>query len=137
MKVARGQGKPVARGITERPLAAVKNGVTSFRTFITRPTLIDFLVAVSLGAVFTSMVTTLVKEVLVPLLFSQSLSKPGAKFWVVTEGRTKDVVYTSVDEARADGAAVVAYGRLMQAVAVFVGQALAVYAVMRLSGLVA
>lgn len=102
-----------------------------FKEFLSRQTLLEFFVAVSLGSVFTPIVTNLTTEVILPLLTSWTNSTAGDLFVVVAKGR-KGVKYNSIDEAREDGAVVVGYGRVLKAIFVFMIHALAVYTIMSL-----
>ena len=102
-----------------------------FKEFLCRPTLLEFLVAVSLGSVFTPMVTSLATEIMIPIIASWTDRSAVDLFWVVAKGK-EGAEYSSAADARADGAVVIGYGKFLQAIFVFMVQALAVYTIVSL-----
>ena len=110
----------------------LKQQVSGIKEFLSRVTLIEFLVAVSLGSVFASVVSTVVKEVLTPLLNVGLDVSLGEHFWIIKCRGGPKKEYETVDEARANGCAVVGYGRVVQAALVFAAQVLATYLLLKI-----
>lgn len=110
-------------------ISRVRNTIDPFWKFMSRPTLIDFLVAVSLGSVFTPIVASLVRDIIMPVLSLWSSRRIKDSFLVIKNGEGRD--FETVEQARDAGAVVVAYGVFIEAIAIFILQALAVYVIVR------
>lgn len=98
-----------------------------FGDFIKRGNVIDLAVAVVVGGAFSSIVTSLVKDVIMPVI---SLLTGGIDFtnlFVALNGKT----YATLAEAEAAGASVLAYGAFIQAVINFLIIAFVIFMVVK------
>jgi large conductance mechanosensitive channel len=89
--------------------------IKEFRDFIMRGNVLDLAVAVIIGAAFTSIVTSFVNDIVMPIL---GLVTGGINFnslYINLSGRT----FESYDAAKAAGAAVVGYGAFIQSIISF------------------
>ncbi len=86
-----------------------------FREFIMRGNVLDLAVAVIIGAAFTSVVTSFVNDIVMPLL---GLATGGINFnslYINLSGKT----FESYEAAKTAGAAVVGYGAFIQSIISF------------------
>jgi large conductance mechanosensitive channel len=98
-----------------------------FRDFINRGSVIDLAVGVIIGGAFGKIVTSLVNDVLMPLI---SLGLAGRNFagqFIPLNGQT----YASLDQAREAGAAVLAWGNFVQSVIDFLIIAFVIFVLVR------
>ena len=98
-----------------------------FGDFIKRGNVIDLAVAVVVGGAFSSIVTSLVKDVIMPVI---SLLTGGIDFtnlFVALNGKT----YATLAEAEAAGASVLAYGAFIQAIINFLIIAFVIFMVVK------
>ena len=94
----------------------MKKMVSEFKEFIARGNVMDLAVGVIIGGAFSSIVTSLVNDVIMPII---SLITGGIDFtnWFISLDGTK---YQTLAEAQAAGASVLAYGSFIQAVIYFI-----------------
>lgn len=94
-----------------------------FREFILRGNVVDLAVAVVIGAAFTAVVNSFVKDILTPIL---SLLTGGLDFtnWYINLSGQAYPTYAAAKEA---GAAVIGYGAFIQAIITFVITGLAIF----------
>ncbi len=98
-----------------------------FGDFIKRGNVIDLAVAVIIGGAFSTIVTSLVNDIIMPVI---SLLTGGIDFtnlFVSLNGET----YTTLAEAEAAGASVLAYGSFIQAVINFLIIAFVIFMVVK------
>ena len=98
-----------------------------FGDFIKRGNVIDLAVAVVVGGAFSSIVTSLVNDVIMPVI---SLLTGGIDFtnlFVALNGKT----YATLAEAEAAGASVLAYGAFIQAIINFLIIAFVIFMVVK------
>jgi large conductance mechanosensitive channel len=102
-----------------------------FKEFAIKGSVTDMAVGIIVGAAFTTVVKSLVDELIMPLL---SLLTGGLdfadKFAVLRPGPTTGP-YTTLAEARAGGATVLAYGSFINSVVAFLIVALVLFFVIR------
>lgn len=93
----------------------MKKIVSEFKEFIARGNVMDLAVGVIIGGAFSSIVTSLVNDVIMPII---SLITGGIDFtnWFISLDGTK---YQTLAEAQAAGASVLAYGSFIQAIIYF------------------
>jgi large conductance mechanosensitive channel len=106
-------------GLVRRPPGIVQE----FRDFIARGNVVDLAVAVIIGAAFTGIVNSLVKDIISPII---GLLLGGINFsalYLNLSGQTFES-YAAAQEA---GAAVLGYGTFLDAVLTFLITALAVF----------
>ncbi len=98
-----------------------------FGDFIKRGNVIDLAVAVIIGGAFSTIVTSLVNDIIMPVI---SLLTGGIDFtnlFVSLNGET----YTTLAEAEAAGASVLAYGSFIQAIINFLIIAFVIFMVVK------
>ena len=102
-----------------------------FREFAIKGNVVDMAVGIIIGAAFTTVVKTLVDEVIMPPI---GLLTGGvdfsSKFWLLKDG-TPGVPYASLDEAKKAGAVVLAYGQFINTVVSFLLVALVLFFIVR------
>lgn len=94
--------------------------VQDFKTFAVRGNVMDLAVGVAIGAAFGKIVTALVDDIIMPVvgLITGRGQKFTDKFYVLKPGKEGDV-YKSLQEAKAAGANVFAYGDFIQSIVDF------------------
>ncbi len=92
-----------------------KKMASEFKEFIARGNVMDLAVGVIIGGAFSAIVTSLVNDVIMPII---SLITGGIDFtnWFISLDGSK---YATLAEAQAAGASVLAYGSFIQAVIYF------------------
>ena len=93
----------------------MKKMMNEFKEFIARGNVMDLAVGVIIGGAFSAIVTSLVNDIIMPVI---SLITGGIDFtnWFVSLDGSK---YATLAEAQAAGASVLAYGSFIQAVIYF------------------
>lgn len=105
----------------------MKKVFKEFGDFIKRGNVIDLAVAVIIGGAFSSIVTSLVNDIIMPVI---SLITGGIDFtnlFVSLNGET----YATLAEAQAAGASVLAYGSFIQAIINFLIIAFVIFMVVK------
>lgn len=102
-----------------------------FKAFAVRGNVIDMAVGIIIGAAFTTVVQSLVQDILMPPLglFTSEIDFSNA-FWVLREGSTP-APYASLTIAEEAGATVLRYGTFLNASVSFVLVAFAVFVLVR------
>lgn len=102
-----------------------------FKTFAVRGNVIDMAVGIIIGAAFTSVVQSLVNDLLMPPLglLTGGIDFSNA-FWVLHEG-SPPAPYATLQAARDSGAVVLHYGNFLNAVISFAIVAFAVFLLVR------
>ena len=98
-----------------------------FKEFVMRGNVMDLAVAVIIGGAFGKIITSLVQDVLMPLI---GLATGGVSFvdkFYTLDGKS----YTSLDEARKAGAGVFAYGAFIQSVIDFLIIAFCIFIIVK------
>lgn len=109
----------------------MKNFFSDFQTFISRGNVIDMAVGVIVGAAFTAIVNSMVKDLINPVLGVLIGSQDFSNFFVVLsmpEGYTGPMSYDALTKA---GAAVLGYGAFFTAVFHFLLMAFVVFSLVR------
>lgn len=93
----------------------MKKMASEFKEFIARGNVMDLAVGVIIGGAFSSIVNSLVNDVIMPII---SLIIGGIDFsnWFISLDGTK---YTTLSEAKDAGASVLAYGSFISAIIYF------------------
>ncbi|MBS0470077.1 MAG: large conductance mechanosensitive channel protein MscL [Proteobacteria bacterium] len=99
-----------------------------FRTFVMRGNVIDLAVGVIVGASFTGIVNSLVKDVMMPPIGLLLGGIDFSNFFVELKG---DQTYTTLKEATAAGAVTLNYGLFVNAVINFLVVAFVLFMVVR------
>lgn len=110
----------------------MKKFFSDFQTFISRGNVIDMAVGVIVGAAFTAIVNSMVKDIINPVLGVLIGSQDFSNFFVVLsmpEGYTGPMSYDALIKA---GAAVLGYGAFFTAVFHFLLMAFVVFLLVRL-----
>ena len=105
----------------------MKKFFKEFGEFIQRGNVMDMAVGVVIGTAFSAIVTSLVNDIIMPLI---SLATGGVDFsnlFVSLNGKT----YATLAEAQEAGASVLAYGTFIQAIVNFLIIALCIFLVLR------
>ena len=106
--------------------------ISEFKKFALRGNLVDLAVGFTVGAAFTTIVKSLVSDIIMPpigLLLGQA---DFANFFVLLQGGTKGAPYATLEEARAAGAVTINYGVFLNNFVAFLIIALTMFAVVRL-----
>lgn len=102
-----------------------------FREFAVKGNVVDMAVGIIIGAAFTAIVNSLVKDVFTPLI---GLATGGLnftnQFWVLRDG-TGDGTYHTLEQAQAAGAVTLNYGLFLNAALSFVIVAFATFVLIR------
>lgn len=138
------QGKNKLTDVTKKSGDAIKFIATSsfrtgstlikdFKTFISRGNVIDLAVALVMGAAFTAIVTSIVNDMIMPLV---GLAIGGANlenlFVVVKKGNGTATVYPTPQKAQEAGAVTLNYGKFIQTIINFLIISACVFFLMRL-----
>ena len=93
----------------------MKKVVSEFKEFISRGNVMDLAVGVIIGGAFSAIVTSLVNDIIMPII---SLLTGGIDFtnWFISLDGSK---YATLAEANEAGASVLAYGSFIQAIIYF------------------
>ena len=106
----------------------MKKFFKDFGEFIQKGNVMDMAVGVVIGTAFSAIVTSLVNDVIMPLV---SLATGGVDFsnlFVSLNGQT----YATLEEAQKAGASVLAYGNFIQAIVNFLIIALCIFVALRI-----
>ena len=102
-----------------------KGTMKEFKDFATKGNLIDMAVGVVIGTAFSKIVTSLVNDIIMPLI---SLATQGIDFsqlFISLDGNT----YATLEEATAAGAATLTYGNFITAVIDFLIIAFSIFSI--------
>lgn len=105
----------------------MKKFADEFKAFISRGSVIDLAVGVIIGSAFTAIVTSLVNDIIMPLI---SLVTGGISFenwFICLDGGS----YATLAEATEAGASVLAYGSFINAIINFILIALVIFMMVR------
>ena len=105
----------------------MKKMALEFKEFIARGNVMDLAVGVIIGGAFSAIVTSLVNDVIMPVI---SLITGGIDFtnwFVALDGKT----YATIEEAQAAGAATLNYGNLISVVLNFLIVAFCIFMVVK------
>ena len=100
--------------------------------FLHRSDIISGVLAITLGSAFSAVLSAFAATFFEPVfsLVIPELVSPSTHFWVLRAGRSNGT-YSSLEEAEKDGAVVVAYGKLLQALTVFLLEGLILFVLFR------
>lgn len=106
--------------------------VSDFKSFVSKGNVMDLAVGVIIGAAFGKIVTSVVEDILMPII---GMVAPSGKMFVdqyvvLKPGKDGDV-YHSLDEAKKAGANIFAYGHFIQTIFDFLIIALCVFAMIK------
>lgn len=91
-----------------------------FRNFIIRGNIIDMLVGIIIGSAFTSIVNSLVSDIILPIIGVLLTDVDFSDLFIVLKkGITDNANYTTVDMAKNDGAIVVSIGLFLNSIISF------------------
>ena len=113
--------------VKEKATEKSKGFWSEFKDFAVKGNAMDLAIGVIIGGAFTTIVTSLVNDILMPLI---SALTGGLDFseWFVSLGDTK---YNTLAEAQEAGAAVLAYGNFITAIINFLIVALVIFIVFK------
>ena len=98
-----------------------------FKQFVMRGNVLDLAVGVIIGGAFGKIVSSLVNDVIMPLVSLLLAGKSFASQFVSLNGQA----YASLDEAKAAGAAVLAWGSFVQSIIDFLIVAFVIFLVVK------
>lgn len=105
--------------------------LNEFREFAIKGNVVDMAVGIIIGAAFTSVVNSVVDDIMTPVIGALAGDLDfGDRFWVIESGDPAGP-YVSVVDATEAGAVVVAYGRLVNQIVSFIIVALALFLLIR------
>ena len=98
-----------------------------FKDFIAKGNVIDLAVGVIIGGAFSGIVTSLVENIITPLISLLTGKVAFADLFVALDGNT----YKTLDEAAAAGAATINYGLFIQGVIDFIITAFVIFLIVK------
>lgn len=101
----------------------MKKVITEFKTFIMRGNVMDMAVGVIIGSAFTSIVNSLVNDIIMPVITLITGRINFSNLMVPLDGNS----YQTLEAAQAAGASVIAYGNFIQLVIQFLLTAFAIF----------
>ncbi len=101
--------------------------LNEFKTFITRGNVIDLAVGIIIGAAFTAIVDSLVKDVIMPPIGFILGGIDFSNFFLTIAGEPK----ATLDQTKEAGAVVIAYGAFINAIIKFAIVAFAVFMIVK------
>lgn len=104
-----------------------KNFFTEFKNFAMKGNVVDLAIGMIIGSAFTSIVNSLVKDVITPLIGAITGGLDFSELFISLDG-TK---YASLAEAQEAGAAILAYGNFITAIINFLIIALVIFIVFK------
>ncbi len=104
-----------------------KDFFNEFRTFATRGNVIDLAVGVIIGAAFSSIVDSLVKDIIMPPIGWVLGGIDFSNFFITIKGDS----YPSLDAAKAAGAVTINYGLFINACIKFIIVAFAIFVLVK------
>ncbi len=109
---------------------AVRAEVDSFVKFLSKGDVVDLSIGIIIGGSFSSIVDSLTKDVLSPVMDLITPSSVEASYYTLRKG--PNAPYKNKEEAVKDGAVVVKYGALLQSCISFVIKGFCLYLLVRL-----
>jgi large conductance mechanosensitive channel len=106
--------------------------IGEFKKFALRGNLIDLAVGFTVGAAFTTIVKSLVSDIIMPPIGLLLGRADFANFFVLLKGGAKGPPYATLEEARAAGAVTINYGAFLNNLVAFLIVALTMFAIVRL-----
>ncbi|RYY26940.1 MAG: large-conductance mechanosensitive channel protein MscL [Chitinophagaceae bacterium] len=105
--------------------------IRDFREFAMKGSVIDLAVGVIIGAAFGKIVTAMVDDIIMPLVaMVTGKGQFSDLFYVITPGK-ETTAYITLEEAKAAGANVFAYGHFLQTIVDFLLIALCIFVAIR------
>ncbi|HZQ07450.1 MAG TPA: large conductance mechanosensitive channel protein MscL [Anaerolineae bacterium] len=104
-----------------------KGFIAEFQEFIARGNVIDLAVAVVIGAAFTAVVNSLVKDIITPFIGLFTGGIDFSELYINLSGKT----FPSYADAKAAGAAVIGYGAFIQSIITFLITAFAIFLIVK------
>lgn len=101
--------------------------LNEFKTFITRGNVVDLAVGIIIGAAFTAIVDSLVKDVIMPPIGFVLGGIDFSNFFLTIAGERK----ATLDQTKEAGAVVIAYGAFINAIIKFAIVAFAVFLIVK------
>lgn len=105
--------------------------VQQFREFAVKGNVVDMAVGIMIGAAFTTVVKTLVDEVLMPPIGMITGKVDFSDKYALLRAGDPAGPYDTLEKAKAAGAVVIGYGRLINAIVSFVIVALVLFFIVR------
>lgn len=101
--------------------------LNEFKTFITRGNVVDLAVGIIIGAAFTAIVDSLVKDVIMPPIGFVLGGIDFSNFFLTITGEPKE----TLEKTKEAGAVVIAYGAFINAIIKFMIVAFAVFLIVK------
>lgn len=101
--------------------------IKEFREFIMRGSVVDLAVAVIIGAAFTAVVNSFVKDIIMPILGLLTGGIDFGNLYINLSGKS----FESYAAAKESGAAVIGYGAFIQSIISFLIIALAIFTIVK------
>ncbi len=104
---------------------------SEFKTFISKGNVMDLAVGVIVGGMFTKIVNSFTNDIIMPFV-SLITGKTSFEnmFWII-KGGEEGVVYNTLEEAKAAGVTLVAYGNLIELVLDFLVTAFCLFLIVK------
>ena len=104
---------------------------SEFKTFISKGNVMDLAVGVIVGGMFTKIVNSFTNDIIMPFV-SLITGKTSFEnmFWII-KGGEEGVVYNTLEEAKAAGVTLVAYGNLIELVLDFLVTAFRLFLIVK------
>ena len=113
----------------------MKKFFAEFRTFIAKGNVMDLAVGMIIGSTFTKIVNSIVNDIINPFVSLLTGRTSFEDMFVLLSEHFDEagnaLVFTTLEEAKAAGATVIAYGNLIQVILDFLITALAVFLIVK------
>ena len=113
----------------------MKKFFSEFKTFIAKGNVMDLAVGMIIGSTFTKIVNSIVNDIINPFVSLLTGRTSFQDMFIILSEHVDEagnpLVLTTLEEAKAAGATVIAYGNLIQVVLDFIITALAVFLIVK------
>lgn len=110
----------------------MKKFYSEFKTFINKGSVVDMAVGVIVGGMFTKIVNCFTNDILMPFIsLLTGRTNFENMFLVLKPGENGETIFSTLADATAAGATIVAYGNLIQLVLDFILTAFVLFLVVR------
>ena len=113
----------------------MKKFFSEFKTFIAKGNVMDLAVGMIIGTTFTKIVNSVVNDIINPFVSLLTGRTSFEDMFVLLSEHVDEagnaIVFTTLEEAKAAGATVIAYGNLIQVVLDFLITAMAVFLIVK------
>ena len=111
----------------------MKKFFEEFKTFISKGNVVDLAVGVIVGGMFTKIVNSFTNDIIMPFvsILTGKTSFENMFFVIKDSSETAGTIYKTLEEAKAAGATIVAYGNLIQLILDFLITAFCLFLIVK------